>query len=96
MAAICEPYVLSAPVPGDAMALVNSLREALADDDPARTAGPDAVERTGEPGFRVTTDGGKVFDCKLVVIAAGGGSFQPKRPPIPGIEAYEEKSVHPG
>ena len=29
----------------------------------------------------------------MVVIAAGGGSFQPKRPPIPGIEAYEEKSV---
>jgi thioredoxin reductase (NADPH) len=29
-----------------------------------------------------------------VVIAAGGGSFQPKRPPIPGIEAYEDKSVH--
>jgi thioredoxin reductase (NADPH) len=28
-----------------------------------------------------------------VVIAAGGGSFQPKRPPIPGIEAYEGKSV---
>ena len=29
----------------------------------------------------------------MVVIAAGGGSFQPKRPPIPGIEAYEGKSV---
>jgi thioredoxin reductase (NADPH) len=27
------------------------------------------------------------------VIAAGGGSFQPKRPPIAGIEPYEEKSV---
>ena len=44
--------------------------------------------------FRVTTDGGKVFECKIVVIAAGGGSFQPKRPPIPGIEAYEGKSVY--
>jgi len=30
---------------------------------------------------------------KIVVIAAGGGSFQPKRPPIPGIEPYEGKSV---
>ena len=28
------------------------------------------------------------------MIAAGGGSFQPKRPPIPGIEAYEAKSVY--
>jgi len=28
------------------------------------------------------------------VIVAGGGSFQPKRPPVPGIEAYEGTSVH--
>jgi thioredoxin reductase (NADPH) len=28
-----------------------------------------------------------------VVIAAGGGSFQPKRPPIPGVEPYEGKSI---
>ena len=28
-----------------------------------------------------------------MVIAAGGGSFQPKRPPIAGIEPYEDKSV---
>ena len=43
--------------------------------------------------FRVTTDAGEVFEAKVVVIAAGGGSFQPKRPPIPGIEAYEGTSV---
>ena len=54
----------------------------------------ESIERIGEPLFRVKTDGGKVFECKVVVIAAGGGSFQPKRPPIPGIEAYEAKSVH--
>jgi thioredoxin reductase (NADPH) len=54
----------------------------------------ESIERTGEPGFRVKTDAGKVFECKLVVIAAGGGSFQPKRPPMPGIEAYEGTSVH--
>jgi thioredoxin reductase (NADPH) len=53
----------------------------------------ETLERIGEPLFRVTTDTGKVFECKVVVIAAGGGSFQPKRPPIAGIEAYEEKSV---
>ena len=40
-----------------------------------------------------TTDTGKSFDVKCVVIAAGGGSFQPKRPPIAGIEPYEGKSV---
>ncbi|MFZ0777044.1 MAG: NAD(P)/FAD-dependent oxidoreductase [Xanthobacteraceae bacterium] len=54
----------------------------------------ETVERIGDPLFRVTTDQGKVFESKIVVIAAGGGSFQPKRPPIPGIEAYEGNSVH--
>eukprot|EP01133_Synstelium_polycarpum_P027476 gene27476-33159_t len=34
-----------------------------------------------------------IFETKVVVIAAGGGSFQPKRPPVPGIEAFEGKSV---
>src|SRR3954470_167179 len=54
----------------------------------------ESIERIGEPAFRVKTDGGKVFECKIVVVAAGGGSFSPKRPPIPGIEAYEGHSVH--
>jgi thioredoxin reductase (NADPH) len=51
------------------------------------------VEKIGDPLFRVTTDAGQVFETKVVIIAAGGGSFQPKRPPVPGIEAYEGKSV---
>jgi thioredoxin reductase (NADPH) len=51
------------------------------------------IARLGEGGFRVTTDGEKTFEAKVVVVAAGGGSFQPKRPPIPGIEAYEDQSV---
>src|SRR5262252_5014385 len=52
------------------------------------------IEKIGDPLFRVTTDAGKVFECKVVVISAGGGSFQPKRPPVPGIEAYEGTAVH--
>src|SRR6202011_2835055 len=53
----------------------------------------ETIERIGEPLFRVATDSGKLFEAKVLVIAAGGGSFQPKRPPIPGIEPYEGKSV---
>jgi thioredoxin reductase (NADPH) len=44
-------------------------------------------------GFRVTTDLGTTIEAKIVVIAAGGGSFTPKRPPLPRIEEYEGKSV---
>ena len=54
----------------------------------------ETVEKIGDPLFRVTTDRGQVFEAKIIVIAAGGGSFQPKRPPIPGIEPYESKSVY--
>lgn len=53
----------------------------------------EAIEKIGDPLFRVTTDAGRVFETKVVVISAGGGSFQPKRPPVPGIEAYEGSSV---
>jgi len=52
-----------------------------------------SLERLDDGTFRVTTDENEVFEAKAVVIAAGGGSFQPKRPPIPGIEAYEDESV---
>ena len=45
------------------------------------------------PKFRVTTDAGNVFETKVVIVAAGGGSFQPKKPPIPGIDAYEGVGV---
>lgn len=51
------------------------------------------IENIGDPLYRVTTTAGKAFETKVIVIAAGGGSFQPKRPPIEGIEPYEEKSV---
>jgi thioredoxin reductase (NADPH) len=53
----------------------------------------ETIERIGDPTFRITTDRGKVFEAKVIVIAAGGGSFQPKRPPINGIEPYEGTSV---
>jgi len=46
-----------------------------------------------KPLFRVATDAAATIEAKVVVIAAGGGSFQPKRPPTPGVEAYEGKSV---
>ena len=52
-----------------------------------------SLERLDDGAFRITTDENESFEAKVVVIAAGGGSFQPKRPPIPGIEAYEDESV---
>jgi thioredoxin reductase (NADPH) len=53
----------------------------------------DGLVRTADGRFRLTTDAGTEFITKVVVIAAGGGSFTPKRPPLNGIESYEGKSV---
>ncbi|MDH7798562.1 MULTISPECIES: NAD(P)/FAD-dependent oxidoreductase [unclassified Beijerinckia] len=55
------------------------------------------VEPIGTPEaplFRIHTNGDQVFEAKVIMIAAGGGSFQPKKPPIAGIDAYEGKSIH--
>jgi thioredoxin reductase (NADPH) len=45
------------------------------------------------PRFKLTTDAGAAFLAKSVVVAAGGGSFLPKKPPIENIDAYEGEGV---
>jgi thioredoxin reductase (NADPH) len=45
------------------------------------------------PLFRVGTDNEKTIEAKALFIAAGGGSFQPKKPPLVGLDAYENRSV---
>ncbi len=53
----------------------------------------DGLQRQGDGRFLLTTDAGTTFLTKVVVIAAGGGSFTPKRPPLAGIESFEGTSV---
>ena len=78
-----------------AQELVDRLMEQIAPFKPEFTFNRmvSGLEKLEDGTFRVTTDENEVFEAKVVVIAAGGGSFQPKRPPIPGIEAFEGKSV---
>ena len=54
----------------------------------------DGLSKLPDGRFRLATGEGKTFHCKIIVVAAGGGSFTPKRPPLEGIEAYEGKSVY--
>jgi thioredoxin reductase (NADPH) len=53
----------------------------------------DELAKLEDGRFRLKTDFGTEFIAKVVVVAAGGGSFTPKRPPLAGIEAFESKSV---
>jgi thioredoxin reductase (NADPH) len=52
-----------------------------------------ALTKLPDGRWKLSTDAGTEIVAPVVVIAAGGGSFVPKRPPIAGIEAYENASV---
>ncbi len=43
--------------------------------------------------FLLKTDADTTFETKTIIIAAGGGSFQPKKPPVDRVEEYEGTSV---
>ncbi len=51
------------------------------------------LDKTADGHWRITTDAGTQIEAPVIVIAAGGGSFIPKRLPIKGIEDYEGRSV---
>ncbi len=50
-----------------------------------------ALERLADGRWKLKTDAGTEIIAPVVVVAAGGGSFVPKRPPVAGIEAYENR-----
>jgi thioredoxin reductase (NADPH) len=52
------------------------------------------LERLADGRWKLTTDTGTEIVAPVLAIAAGGGSFVPKRPPIAGIESFENTSVH--
>ncbi|HAQ34477.1 MAG: ferredoxin--NADP(+) reductase [Maricaulis sp.] len=52
-----------------------------------------ALEKLDDGRWQLKTDGGTTLIAPVIVISAGGGSFQPKKPPIAGIEDYEDRSV---
>lgn len=75
--------------------LVENLRQQIDPFKPGFTLGEraDQVERLPEGGFRVTGQDGTVIDARVVVIAGGLGCFEPRKPPIEGIEAFEGRGV---
>src|SRR5438046_6402569 len=78
----------------EAAELVEPLAEQAAPSKPEFHLGH-AVTRLepGEHGFLVENLAGLRFSARAVIIAAGAGAFGPNRPPLAGIEAFEEKSV---
>jgi thioredoxin reductase (NADPH) len=49
--------------------------------------------KTDNDEFQLGTSKGNLIHAKVVIIAAGAGSFGPNRPPLEGLLSYENKSV---
>lgn len=52
-----------------------------------------SLSKLDNGNWQLETDIGTILEAPVVVIAAGGGSFMPKKPNIPNLEEYEGKSV---
>ena len=75
--------------------LTDKLMEQIAPFDPQFHLQEMAEELTklDNGNWRLKTDGGVVLEAPVLVIAAGGGSFVPKKPRIDELEAFEDESV---
>ena len=83
------------PVCG-AQELVDRLLQQIKPFDPQFHFGQEVREVAPQEGgrFRVVTSAGTVFDAGAIVIAAGVGSFQPRRLGVPGGEPFEGRQIH--
>ena len=52
-----------------------------------------ALTRLPDGAWRLETDAGTMIEAPVVVIAAGAGSFVPRRLPLPGAEGFEGTSL---
>lgn len=75
--------------------LVDNLMAQIEPFHPTFTLGErvEELERRADESFVVRTNMGSEIACKVVVIAAGLGCFEPRKPEVPNIEAFENKGV---
>lgn len=75
--------------------LVNNLMEQIKQFEPGFTLGERAetIVKQEDGSFIVTSNEGTEFHAKVIAIAGGLGSFEPRKPLIEDIEFYEDKGV---
>ena len=78
--------------------LVDRLLEQIAPFNPGMHLGhmAEQLEKLPDGRWQLTTDQGLVLLAPTIVVAAGGGSFTPKKPPLAGIEQYESADHQSG
>ncbi len=75
--------------------LTDRLMEQIAPFKPGFTLGERAekLEQLEDKTFKVTTNKGTELCAPVIAIAGGLGSFEPRKPPIDNIDAFEDKGV---
>lgn len=75
--------------------LVDNLMAQIAPFKPTFTLGErvEALDRQPDQSFVVRTNLGTEVACKAVVIAAGLGCFEPRKPELANIDSYEHKGI---
>ena len=75
--------------------LVDNLMEQIAPFNPTFTLGErvEDLDKQEDGSFIVTTNKGTKIKTHVVAIAAGLGSFEPRKPPLEGLAHFEEKGV---
>ena len=75
--------------------LVDNLMKQIEPFKPGFTLGEraESLEKVGEKMYELTTNRGTKIQAPVIAIAAGLGCFEPRKPPIPNIEKYEEKGI---
>ncbi len=78
----------------EAAALIEQLAEQAAPFEPEYHLGQQVVRLSPhEGGWLVETSKGTTIACRAVIVAGGSGAFGPNRPPLDGLEHYENRSV---
>lgn len=75
--------------------LVDNLMKQIEPFQPGFTLGERAetIDKLEDGTFIVTTDKGTKHHAKVIAIAGGLGSFEPRKPPISNLAYYEDKGV---
>lgn len=76
--------------------LVNNLMKQIEEFKPGFTLGErvEALDKQDDDSYIVRTNEGTEVHCQVVVIAAGLGSFEPRKPAVEQLEYFEGKGVH--
>ncbi len=75
--------------------LVTNLMEQIAPFKPEFTLGERAetIEKIDDKMYQLTTNRGTIIQAPVIAIAGGLGCFEPRKPPIEGLDKFEDHGV---